>query len=71
MRSELVINQISNNDDIIFRHDAIVNFFDVAVLFWSSSVTGPSFMSISLPALDFLFFYEGWTRNPEIGNTTV
>ena len=52
MRSELVINQISNNSNTIFRHDAIVNFFDVAVLFWSSSVTGPSFMSISLPALD-------------------
>ena len=49
--SKLAINQENNNEVIICRHDVIANFFNVFVLFLSSLVTGPSFMSISLLVL--------------------
>ena len=37
--------------------------FDVALFLMSNFITGYGIMTI--------FFYEGLTRNPEIGNTTV
>ena len=40
------------------------NFFDVALFVLLILVTGPSFRMT-------IFFYNGLTRNPEIGNTSV
>ena len=45
--SKLAVNWKSGNDVTIFRRDVIVRIFDVALIFLSSLVTGPSFMSIS------------------------
>ena len=48
-------------------------FFDVVLFLLSSLVTGPSFISISIngSGVMTIFFYEGLTRNPEIGNTPI
>ena len=48
-------------------------FFNVAVFFLSSLVTGPSFMSMSLLDLKLrqFLFRRDLTRRPEIGNTPV
>ena len=48
-------------------------FFWLSVLFLSSLIIGPSFMSISWLVLELwqFFIYIGLTRNPEIGNTPV
>ena len=63
--SKLAINWKKNNDITIFWHDFIVNFFDVALFHLSSSVTGPSFMSISSLVLELwqFTFIRDW---PEI-----
>ena len=45
--SKLTINQKNDNDITIFRHDAIVKFFEVVLFLLSSLVTIPSFISIS------------------------
>ena len=48
-------------------------FFDVIVLVLSSSVTNPSFMSMSILALELrqCLFVMDLTRNLEIGNTPI
>ena len=51
--SKLAINRKNDNDDTIYQHDVIVNFFVVAavavpVFLLSRLVTGPGFMSILL-----------------------
>ena len=53
--SKLVISREFDNN-IICRHDVIVNFFDAAVFLLSLLVTCPSFMSISLLALELQQF---------------
>ena len=71
--SKLSTNPKNNKDTIIFRHDVIVKIFWVCsfslVKFrsWSKFhvkiTTGSGIMTI--------FFYQGLTRNSEIGNTHV
>ena len=71
--SKLVINLKNNNDITVYRHEVIVNFFWLCLVFlvwfsyWSkfhvNIITGSGVMTI--------FFYKGFTRNPEIGNTLV
>ena len=73
--SKLAINWKYVNDVIIFWNDVIVKFvrryFDVIFLvkfsYWSTFhvniITGSGVMTIS--------FYQGLTRNPEIGNNLV
>ena len=67
--SILAINRKSDSNIAIFRYDAIINFFDVVLFLLSILVTGPTFMSMSLPVLEFI--YKGLTRNPEVGNSPV
>ena len=45
--SKLTINQKNDNEVIIWRHDVIINFFEVLLFILSSLVTGLSFMSVS------------------------
>ena len=70
--SKFSINWKNNNDVIICRHEVIVKFFDAVLFLLKSSVTGPSFMSISSLVLEFwqmtIFFYKGLTRNPKNWN---
>ena len=71
--SKLAVNSKNSNDVTIFRYDVIVKFFWhcfvslVMFSYWSKfhvhNITGSGVMTIS--------FYEGLTRNPEIGNTPV
>ena len=59
--SKLIVNWKNSSNVTIFRHDVIVNFFDVLFLL-SSLVTGPSFISISSLALElwqFSFIRDG------------
>ena len=66
---KMQVNWKNNIDVTIFRHDAIVIFYDVAVfplLSFSYSlnmVFGRGVMTI--------FVYKVLTRNPKIGNTPV
>ena len=71
--SKSAINWKNNNDVIIYWHDIIVKFFDVAVFLLSNLVTGSSFMSISFLGLKLWQFLciRDLTRNSEIGNTSV
>ena len=63
-RSKLAINQKNDKDVTVFRHDIIVNFFDVAVFpfsywfkFHTNIITGSGVAKT---------VYKGLTRNPEI-----
>ena len=62
--SKLAINRKNDNDVTICWHDVIVNFSDVAMFLLSSFVTGPSFTSISLLALELqqFSFINDWTE---------
>ena len=63
------VNWKNNIDVTIFRHGAIVIFYDVAVFpllnlsYSSNMIFGPVVMTI--------FVYKVLTRNPKIGNTPV
>ena len=63
------VNWKNNIDVTIFRHDAIVIFYDVAVFpllsfsYSSNMIFGRGVMTI--------FVYKVLTRNPKIGNTPV
>ena len=71
--SKLAKNPENDNDVTIFRHDVIFKFlwrffvFLVKFSYWSkinvNNFTGSGIMTI--------FFSEGLTRNPDIGNTPV
>ena len=63
--SKLAKNPKNDNNVTIFRHDVIVNFFDVVLFLLSSLVTSPSFMSISSLFLELwqFSFVRDW---PEI-----
>ena len=50
--SKLAVNWQNYNDVTICLYDVIVNVFDVVLFFLSSLVTGPSFMSIDLSAVE-------------------
>ena len=62
------INRKNVDDDIICRYGVIVNFFSGLITgptsqFYNNIITGSGIVTI--------FVYNGLTRNPEIGNTTV
>ena len=71
--SKLDKNQKNDNDVTIFQHDLIIKFFWRCFVFLSkfsyrskfhvNIITGSEIITI--------FYYEGLTRNPEIGNTPV
>ena len=54
--SKLAKNPINDNDVTIFRHDVIINLFDVVLFLLSILYTGPSFMSISSLVLELSQF---------------
>ena len=62
---KLAINQKNCNDATIFWYEIIVKFLWYRRSFWSSVVTGPNFISISLLVLELwqLSFTGNW---PEI-----
>ena len=68
--SNLAINWKNDNDVTVFRHDVIVNFFDVVLFLLWILVIGPSFMSISSLVLEFWQFYfiRDW---PEIWKSEI
>ena len=68
--SKLAINWKNDNDVTVFRHDVIVNFFDVVLFLLWILVIGPSFMSISSLVLEFWQFYfiRDW---PEIWKSEI
>ena len=49
---KLVVNWKNGNGVIIFRHDIIVNFFDIVLFLLSSLVTGSGSMATSSLVLD-------------------
>ena len=71
--SKLDKNQKNDNDVTIFQHDLIIKFFWRCFVFLSkfsyrskfhvNIITGSEIITI--------FYYEGLTRNPGIGNTPV
>ena len=66
--SELAIIRKNVDDDIIYRTDVIVNFLSGLITgstpqFHNNIITGSGAMTI--------FVYKGFTRNPEIRNTTA
>ena len=71
--SKLAINRKNDNDVTIFRHDVISKFFWrgfvflVELSYWSkfhgNIITGSGVMT--------MFFYKGFTKIQEIGNTSV
>ena len=68
--SKLAINWKNDNDLTVFRHDVIVNFFDVVLFLLWILVIGPSFMSISSLVLELWQFYfiRDW---PEIWKSEI
>ena len=50
--SKLAKNLKNGNGVTIFRHDVIINFFDIVLFLLSSLATGPSFTSISSLVLE-------------------
>ena len=66
------INKIwkNANDITVFQHDVIVKFFWRCFIFFSSLVTGPSFMSISPLVLELkkFSFIKDW---PEIRKSKI
>ena len=65
--SKLAKNPKNGNDVSIFRHDVNLKFFwgcfASLVKFHVNIITGSGILTI--------FFYKGFTRNPEIGNTPL
>ena len=55
--SKLAINWKNDNDVTIFRHDVIVNSFELVFFLLLNLVTGPSFMSISSLVLELGYFF--------------
>ena len=68
--SKLAMNWKNDNDVTVFRHDVIVNFFDVVLFLLWILVIGPSFMSISSLVLELWQFYfiRDW---PEIWKSEI
>ena len=68
--SKLAINWKNDNDVTVFRHDVIVNFFDVVFFLLWILVIDPSFMSISSLVLELWQFYfiRDW---PEIWKSKI
>ena len=68
--SKLAVNWKNDNEVTICWCEFIANFFDVAVFFLSSLVTGPSFMSIWLLVLELwqFSFIRNW---PEIRKSEI
>ena len=69
--SKLAVNWKNDNDVTIFEHNVIVNFFDVVLIFLSSLVAGPRFMSISSSLVLELWqfpFIKDW---PEIRKSKI
>ena len=68
--SKLAINRKNGNDVTTFRHDVIVNFFDVLLFLLVNLVTGPSFKSISSLPLELrqFSFMRDW---PEIRKSKI
>ena len=50
--SKLALTEKNDNEVTIFRHDVIINFFEVQVFLLSSLATISSFMSLSLSVLE-------------------
>ena len=71
--SKLTTNLKNTNDAIIYRHNLIINFFDVVLFVLSGLVSGPSFMLTSSLVLEFwqVLAIKGLTKNPEIENIPV
>ena len=67
--SKLAKNPKNDNNVTIFRHDVIVNFFDVVLFLLSSLVTVQVSCIITGSVIMAIFVYKGLTRNSEIGNT--
>ena len=67
--SKLAKNPKNDNNVTIFRHDVIVNFFDVVLFLLSSLVTVQVSCIITGSVIMAIFIYKGLTRNSEIGNT--
>ena len=70
--SKLAINWKNDNDVTIFRHDVIVNSFELVFFLLLNLVTGPSFMSISSLVLELGYFFYKWlTRNQKTRYTSI
>ena len=59
-----------DNEITTFHIGVIVKFFDSVLFLLSSLVTDSSFHVNSAGVMK-IFFYQGLTRNPEIGNTPI
>ena len=70
--SESATNQENDNNVIICWRDVIVNLFDSFLVFLSILVTCKFHVNIiTASGVMTIFFYEGLTRNLEIGNILV